>query len=61
MDIIENRFFWMSCEYDDAVRFRDYVIDKGTGERMPNPRSKDQVEPRQQFFACYDTKSIFSI
>lgn len=48
---IENRFFWMSCEYDDAVRFRDYVIDKGTGERMPNPRSKDQVEPRQQFFA----------
>ena len=59
MDIIENRFFWMSCEYDDAVRFRDYVIDKGTGERMPNPRSKDQVEPRQQFFACYDTKKHF--
>ena len=31
MDIIEERFFWMASDYDDAVRFRDYVINKKTG------------------------------
>ena len=30
-EIIENRFFWMSCEYDDEVRFRNYVVDSTTG------------------------------
>ena len=25
---------------------------------MPNPRSKEQVEPRQQFFACYDAQKL---
>lgn len=54
-EIIEERFFWFSAEYDDAVRFRDYVIDSGTGERQPNPRNEKQVEPRQQFFACFDS------
>lgn len=59
MDVIEERFFWMASDYDDAVRFRDYVINKKTGEKMPNPRSKEQVEPRQQFFACYDAQKHF--
>ena len=54
MEIIDDRFFWMSCDYDNAVGFRDYVVNKGTGEKEPNPRSKEQIEPRQQFFACYD-------
>lgn len=55
-DIVDNRFFWLACEYDDAIRFRDYVIDAETGEKQPNPRSQNQVEPRQQFFACYDNE-----
>ncbi|UTB40446.1 hypothetical protein [Faecalibacterium duncaniae] len=59
MDIIEDRFFWMACDYDDAVRFRDYVINKETGEKEPNPRSKEQIEPRQQFFVCYDCNTHF--
>ncbi len=54
MEIVEERFFWMSCDYDDAKRFRDFVINRETGERQPNPRSKEQIEPKQQFFACYD-------
>lgn len=54
MEIVDNRFFWMSCNYDDAVKFRDYVINNKTGERKPNPCSKEQIELRQQFFACYD-------
>ena len=52
--IIDNRFFWFSCEYDDAASFREYVVDSETGERQPNPREKKQVEPRKQLFACFD-------
>lgn len=59
MEIIDERFFWMSCDYDDAIRFRDYVVNRETGEREPNPRSKAQIEPRMQFFACYDCKYHF--
>ena len=36
MEIIADRYFWMSCDYDDAVRFRDYVINKETGEKEPS-------------------------
>lgn len=57
--IIEDRFFWLACDYDDAVSFRDYVVNQTTGEMEPNPRSKSQVEPRKQFFACYDTEKHF--
>lgn len=58
-EIVEGRFFWMSCEYDDATRFRDYVVNQETGDKEPNPRRKNQIEPRLQFFACYDTKNHF--
>lgn len=56
MEIVDDQYFWMSADYDDAARFRDYVINQDTGEKEPNPRSKEQIEPRQQFFACYDCK-----
>lgn len=59
MEIVEDRFFWMSCEYDDAKRFRNYVVNRDTGAKEPNPRSKEQIEPRQQFFACYDCRTHF--
>lgn len=58
-ELIDDRFFWMSCEYDDASRFRDYVVDAETGQLGPNPRTKNQIEPRQQLFVCYDLKSRF--
>ncbi|WP_294855267.1 hypothetical protein [Oscillibacter sp.] len=58
-EIVEGRFFWMSCEYDDAERFRDYVVNQETGEKEANPRRKSQVEPRLQFFACFDTQNNF--
>lgn len=57
--IIDNRFFWLACDYDDAASFRDYVVNQNTGEKEPNPRSKSQVEPRRQFFACYDAEEHF--
>lgn len=58
-NIIDERFFWLACDYDDATSFRDYVVNQNTGEKEPNPRTKSQVEPRKQFFACYDTVNHF--
>lgn len=58
-DIIDDRYFWLSCDYDDAVIFKDYVVNQETGETEPNPRSKNQVELKKQFFVCYDTQSHF--
>lgn len=58
-EMIEDRFFWLACDYDDAASFRDYVVNQSTGEKEPNPRNKSQVEPRKQFFACYDTEKHF--
>ena len=52
--IVDSRFFWLSCDYDDAASFREYVINSETGERQPNPRDKKQIEPRKQLFACFD-------
>lgn len=54
-EIIDNRFYWMSCEHDDTSAFKDYVINQDTENMEPNPRTRNQIEPRQQFFACYDT------
>ena len=57
--LLMNGFFWLACDYDDAASFRDYVVNQNTGEKQPNPRTKSQIEPRKQFFACYDTISHF--
>ena len=57
--IVDDRFFWLACDYDDAVSFRDYVVNQSTRELEPNPRNKSQVEPKKQFFACYDTEKHF--
>lgn len=58
-EICEDRFFWMSCDYDEADRYRDYVVNRDTGEREANPRRKSQIEPCQQFFVCFDSKTHF--
>ena len=58
-EIVENRFFWMSCDYDDAQRFRNYVVDSATMATENNPRTKNQVELRYQLFVCYDVDKHF--
>lgn len=58
-EIIEDRFFWMSCEYDDATLFRDYVVNRETEKTETNPRRKNQIELRQQLFICYDVRDHF--
>lgn len=58
-EICENRFLWMSCDYDESERYRNYVINRKTGKKESNPRRKSQIEPRQQFFACFDSHTHF--
>lgn len=53
-EIIDNRFYWLSCDYDNAKKFKDYVINTSTGEKEDNPRNVNQVETRQQVFVCFD-------
>ena len=58
-EIIRQRFLWIACEYDDAKSYRDYVLNQNNGIEEPNPRTKNQIEPRQQFFTCYDVKTEY--
>lgn len=51
----------MSCDYDNLIGFRDYVVNKDTGDKEPNPRSKEQIELRQQFLHVMIVISIFCI
>lgn len=39
----------MSCDYDDAVKFRDYVINRETGEKEPNPAPKRRLSLSNNF------------
>lgn len=55
-EVIDDRFYWLYAAYDNAEMFSDYVVNQKTGEKEVNPRSKSQVEPRQQFFVCVDSK-----
>lgn len=54
---LEERFLFLHCNYDNAISFTDHVVNTETGLKEKNPRTKIQIEPRKQFFACYDCKS----
>lgn len=56
-EIVADRFFWMTCEYDNAVSFRPYLVDAETGEKLPNLRRKSQIELKKQLFVCFDSKN----
>ena len=49
----ENRY-WMYFQYDNENLYTDMVVDTIDNETKSNPRPKNQVELRQQLFACYD-------
>ncbi len=55
--IEEERFFWMSCQFDDTEIYNDYVWNSELDTREGNPRAKNQIEFRQQLFVCYDLQS----
>jgi len=54
--ILEKRFFWMYCQYDNSKLYTDTVWNKITEKEENNPRKKTQIECRNQLFVCYDMK-----
>lgn len=54
--ITEDRFFWMSCQYDNAELWTDHVWNTPEEKKEANPRKKIQIECRQQLFICFDIK-----
>lgn len=54
--MVQDRFLWISCDYDNVQNFNGIVVNENTLETQPNPRKKEQVEPRQQVFVLYDTE-----
>lgn len=55
--MLNNRFFWMSCQYDNAELYTDHVWNEDAKCKEINPRTKAQIECRQQLFVCYDTET----
>lgn len=61
-ELIEDRFYWFYSNFGRAMPHRDIVIDTSTQQELQNPRTTEQVEPNDQFFAIYDSETaIFYI
>lgn len=54
--IFEDRFLWMSCEFDNDEIYNQMVLNEKTEKKEKNPRNKSQIECRYQLFVCYDSK-----
>lgn len=55
--LIANRFYWLYLQYDNVKLYAPYVVDTTDDSVKDNPRPKNQVEMRNQLFACYDLRS----
>lgn len=53
---IENRFLWLCCNYDNAKYNENVINHNDNYVKEVNPRSKNQLELRNQLFICYDTE-----
>jgi len=56
-ELVADRFYWMYFQYENANLYSDRVIDITDDSVKENPRPKNQVEMRNQLFACYDLKT----
>lgn len=52
--IVEDRFYFMSFNMGEALPRPDVVLNTSTGQDQENPRSKQQVELKEQLFIIYD-------
>lgn len=61
-EIIEDRFYWFYSNFGKVMPHRNIIIDTSTQQELQNPRTEEQIEPNDQFFAVYDSEaSIFYI
>lgn len=52
--LIAERYYWLYLQYDNAHVYAPHVVDIMDDAVKENPRPKNQVEMRNQLFACYD-------
>lgn len=53
-DIIDNRYLWIYCQYDNAKLYGEVVLDTEKEEQLKNTRRKNQIELRKQLFVVFD-------
>lgn len=56
-EMLADRFYWLYLQYDNANLYAPHVVDIADDSVKDNPRPKNQMELRNQLFACYDLKS----
>lgn len=55
---LENRFWFMYIKYDKNT-YNDVVWDTSDDSVKTNPKTKQQIEFREQLFICYDLEKNF--
>ena len=55
-EMVGDHFYWLYLQYDNANLYAPHVVDTADDAVKDNPRPKNQVEMRNQLFACYDLK-----
>lgn len=53
-ELIAGRYYWFYLQFDNANLYAPHVVDIVDDAVKDNPRPKNQVEMRNQLFACYD-------
>lgn len=51
--VIPNDILYLYGQYENEKRYNEVVVNKRTGQMEGNPRSRDQIELKKQFFAFY--------
>ena len=55
--IINNRYLWMYCQYDNSKLYGDVVFDTENEKQLKNKRRKNEIELRKQLFCAFDIDS----
>lgn len=58
--MVEDRFLWISCDYDNVQNFNDIVVNESTLETQPNPR-KSKLSQGNKFLRYMIQKTVFYI
>lgn len=55
--IINDRYLWMYCQYDNSKLYGDVVFDTENEKQLKNKRRKNEIELRKQLFCAFDIDS----
>lgn len=54
--IIEDRFLWLYCQFDNEKLYSETVLNKSDDSVLKNTRDKNHIELRKQLFVLYDSR-----